>query len=286
MKRLLLCVLLAGMLLLCAFPAVAENGKIHLEDLRLHVAVPEGFVVFTRETSSNDPSLQTLGIDFNELYRSFQQKSVYLSAVGVSPYTEINISMRSDDNTKGAESYKDMEAAALENLGAQFLALGEAVDGRECGFTGFSLYENEQAAYLVFDIGGGADGEVISGLQYQTIVNGQNVNFTMIVHAGALPAGRMEALRRMVDESEFSLQGTGASNTTFLLAAFGMLVIGGLTVYSALRRNKKLEKAHKRGSPRAAAGPQGFAFCPHCGVRMPKGESYCHACGEWTGNSR
>ena len=155
-----------------------EDKSYNIEKIDLHLTVPSNLVVFTQETSSQDPNLLNFGLNAYDLIKKFQNSNIYLNAISSDGYYEIVLTMLEYDGSKKISDFRLYTDYDLRSFAKEMNSL--VVDDKNITFLNYELYEHSQAKFIVFNIkqpdgyGGTAYGK-----QYYTVFGGRAINITL-----------------------------------------------------------------------------------------------------------
>ncbi len=242
MKRLLGVLLALGCLFGAALPGAAAGPTYTLEELYLQVSLPEGFFAFTRDIDPADPHLNQFederAKDTLEAY--YQESGIYLDAYAEDGSCEILISMSEDSGTRRNFDFNRYSDEELLGFGQ------EIRDGAYEGitYTCHELHAHAQAKFLLLDFRLTEGDTTRYGRQYYTIINGQEISFSLYSLSGPITAPMTKALQQTLSGAFFTVVlDEPEGNAKFWLVA-AIVVIGMvllfLVCFKALRNRRRL----------------------------------------------
>jgi hypothetical protein len=177
MRKAITILLTAAFVFALAPSAACAATAVKIDALKLGVEVPEGWVVFGRTVDAGDPNLAAYNTTKEKLEQSFKVNNIYFDAFDPELTTEVIITMQETDASKKAFDYN---LASEEELteGAQELIKNPPADTKGFTFTGYQIVRHKQARFIAYDRYYIRDGQKFYGKQYNTAINGQNINIS------------------------------------------------------------------------------------------------------------
>lgn len=197
-------VFIVFMLIMSVFISTAYASTQHdIDELDMSVCIPEDFMVFTRNTSTNDPNLSIIGMNKESLEQQFTQGNIYLDAIKNDYSTQIIVTMTQNS---GATDIFDLNLYTEEekrNI-AEEEQKSDALKTANAKYTGYAFCKNKQASFICFNISSSADENNLYSKQYFTIINGQAINIILYSSNGLVSADQENILKSVIDNISFS----------------------------------------------------------------------------------
>lgn len=188
--------------------AAAGAGTYYLREPGLHITVPEGYYVFTRDVDENDPDLWEMDLfSAGEMKDMLEADNAYLAAF--SPDVSYNVQVRAVPS----------ELSYFNSLGETLLmSLSDSWDGMldSYGLNILSkdLYRHPQTLFLRYFWTQEDRGSTVYGLQYYTVVNCQAISITLFSYAGPVTPAQEQLMLGMVESIRFEGMAEAAPEPT------------------------------------------------------------------------
>lgn len=201
-RRILLCFLCFMLVFGVGSQCFAEDGNYEIKEAGMTLKVPEDFIVFERIVDEFDPNLELINSSKEKMEDMFNQGNIYLNGIMIPPNYELVVTLT---EYAGSQDIFDFNYFTDKELDAMAKKLTEENVPRDTGitYTGYDIYKQNQAAFLVFDIIQENSSGQVYGKQYYTIINGQAINITLHGYNGEIPAGEASMLKGIVDSAYF-----------------------------------------------------------------------------------
>ncbi len=201
MKRLFTGILLALSLLLLPSTEVFADSEntYYLEEIGLHISLPDDLVTFTRDINESDPNLSTYGWDKDSLYSFFLSRSIYLNAWDNKQTCEVLVTMMDSP-------YKSLEGLDEEELLRDFDEyMPEEYEAIGIEYIKSEIYQTEQAKFIKIYVEqkNPLDGSTVYGIEYSTIYNNEGINITFHSYDGPINASNEAYIQDIVDTAIF-----------------------------------------------------------------------------------
>jgi len=198
MKRVLYLVV-TMCLLLCSLSitSFAKNQTYVLDELGMSMAIPDEFVVFTRDIDDNDPNLTEYGLTKDYMETLMLNGNIYLNAWDSTVNHEIVVTMI-DSQFEDYNLFSDtMLTTMTSSFAEEYKAIGITVLDTD-------IYQHEQAKFYKVYISQPNNGVNVYGLQYHTVYDGKAINITMHSYNGVIDENDEAILKRIVDDTHFT----------------------------------------------------------------------------------
>lgn len=259
---------LAILLLTCLLfvSASSENTfdktTFRIDELGLSVSIPSQYIVFSRNTKEDDPSLAMYGATKESLTTYFTSNNIYLNVIDNNDEFEIGITMT--NNTMA--DFSQMSDVFLTSF---FPGFEETLKSNNITPLGMEIYKHKQTNFIVFNYHSKGDNGVstVYGLQYYTIFDNKAINITLRAQSQAALSKNINVMKDIVDSTNFDSRpqsNTSGSDSqtaneisnardkvssSFFTKALSKGLMGGLTgalsfiivaiVFTLTRRKKK-----------------------------------------------
>lgn len=208
------------------FAPPASATKAELADLKLSVEIPEGWIVYTRDLSGDDPSYAFLGTDKAAMDKMLAENNEYLYAV--LPGRPAEISLAKTDDARGVFDYNLKQESELD-AEAQAIIDSTLKDypGDEITLTG--TYKHAQALFLTADWR--SPSENAYRKLYRTIYNGMGLDITLVTYGNPASAEQEAALKAVADSVVFAETLQKPAPRTWIWDAIGGAAALGVVAY-------------------------------------------------------
>lgn len=197
---------LAAALAACLLPIGALGappGTYPLEELRMELTVPEGLTVLLRETAAEDPDMGDLDLDGAAVAEQMEKQGVYLTALPREREWELSVGMTEEEGTELLFDFNLYSDPLLLDM-AQELTVTGGYQVQGYTFEGISVFQGDQARFLVIDSAQDQGEGTLRRRQYYTVYNGQAINLVLVAYDGELTGERTEALEALVESVNFT----------------------------------------------------------------------------------
>lgn len=239
------------LLTLFAFPAQAAAEAMYahrLEDLGLNLVLPEGWMLFTPETSDDDPNLEVLGTDAETLRQSLKDGNVRLNSVLPDLSAEITVVCSVDQRSESAFDYNLITEADLNEQGQTVIDHDFSKDAEGLDYLSFEQLQGNQARYLRF-VGeiNPEDSDCTYFIQYSTLMNGTAVSVALHSFGEPVSEEQEAILQEVIDSMEWDevLEKTLSKDTKITLTVFGCILLA--LICSTIFFTVRYRKQQKRG---------------------------------------
>jgi hypothetical protein len=199
MKRRFMCMTFILVLLISA-PAYAVNSvEYELEELGLTISIPSDYVVFTRNTSADDPNLSAYGLTKDGLLSFLTESNNYLNAWNDVANQEVFITMVDSplvDFNLCSDTILAMIATSFE---PEYAKMGITVIKTE-------IYQHSQAKFVKTYISHPNGDATAYGLQYYTVYADKAINIILKSYSGQITSSQESTLKSIVDSASFDTQ--------------------------------------------------------------------------------
>ncbi|PWM43850.1 MAG: hypothetical protein DBX47_06520 [Clostridiales bacterium] len=194
----------------------SEDNHYKIKNLHIDIAIPDDYIVFTRDVTNEDPNLQYLVYNADELKKIFINGCIYLNAMYLSDTDvhEILVTMKND------KCYRDFISYNMEKLAEEGKKINIEEDGVK--YTYLDVYATSNAKYIVLEYSGNVNNQQVSGIVYNTSCNGQSISIKILNYTGAITDTQKNKIRSIVDNVVFDRNN--------IVSPFAMKVIIGTLV--------------------------------------------------------
>ena len=268
-KGIIFCVTLLLCTAVFLSSASAGTANYKLDDLKMTVDIPDNCMVLTRNIADDDPVLSQFNMTREEIQKEFTDRNIFLNAIPADSDTlyEIVITKTENDDARKLFDIKAFKEYYRENganksgtpdeymktLAKDIISeLNKSYPQIKWIFD--AVVDHPQAVFFRITSEREEQGELISGIQYCTIINGHAINMGLNSYGSAITEEQMELLSQVVQSANFyDIQKVPEGNFKKLLPSRGIDwgevardgLIGALTagiITFAVRRMSKRKK--------------------------------------------
>ena len=220
MKKFAAVVLAAIMcaIIVCSFgmTAFAESTAYELNALNMSIPIPDDMIVLTRDSTVNDAFFKTFKLNYDTTMSKLNEGNIYLEAVTEDSSLTLTVTMtRTEDSTK-IGSYNSLTDEELTNI---MKKLRENTTYKDA-----SPIEYNGVKYICLNMSYKRGEETVQAQQYNTVMNGENINITMQAAPGKeLKTADKETLADII-------KGTTILNDNFFNRNKGIILYGSITL--------------------------------------------------------
>lgn len=238
MRRLLGAVLAAVCLTMMSSPAVAAGAAYTLSELSLQVTLPDGYYAFTRDIDPTDPHLERFGDEraADTLRAYYEDAGIYLAVYAEDDSCEILVSMAEDSGTRRNFDFNRYTDEVVLGFGQEIQ--NGAYEG--IAYTACEVFAHAQAKFLRLDFALHDGDQTQYGRQYYTILNGQEISFSLYASSGPVTEDMDAALRQIVEDVHFTrvLSEPEPSALPWILAGAAVVVVAAVGIAIWLWRRR------------------------------------------------
>lgn len=239
MRRLSAALLALACLGVLSLPTAAAGATYTLPELSLQVTLPDGYYAFTREIDPSDPHLALFdNIHAEEALETYYKDSgIYLDMYAEDGSCEIFVSMAQDRDTRRNFDFNRYTDEVVLGFGQEIQ--NGVFDG--ITYTSCELFPHAQAKFLQLDFEL-RDGDTVQyGQQVFTIINGQEIGFSLYSSSGPVTEEMALALRQIVETARFTevLAEPPASAVPWIVAAAVAVAAAAVLLVLLLRRRRR-----------------------------------------------
>lgn len=173
----------------------ALDNKYTIDDMGMSVKIPKSFTVITRDTMREDEALVAAGIDYDEIMTAFLAANIYLQAFSPDNSIKVTLTMVSDDYSKSVNNYSELTASQRQEVLDAFLADGVYLSGVE------KKYGNK--VFFELALKTESQDKTIYTSQYNTVINGMNINVTLQKDNDELSTDEIKILSGIAESMSF-----------------------------------------------------------------------------------
>lgn len=254
---------LAILMMLCtAISTAALNDVYRFDAFGMSVKLPKSYYVITRDTPADDPVFTSLQLNYQDTMSAFRRENIYLRAFDPEGVFQLSLTISKNENSETIGNYSDLtESEQLEILNT--LKTYDP-DAKKVNIGDFVFYQSSRESEV---------GEsLLYSCQYNTIVNGLQIDFTLRKSDEPVIASEGKALTSLVTSMEFDVVERASSGPVFdwwrlmLWAAILAALTIGLSVLARHRNNVRHRQMEERRRKREqAAAPAGQPAVPVIG---------------------
>ncbi len=220
-------------------PEAPAAAAYELPELNLILNSPQGWFVFTRDISEDDPNLKALRINGSGLADYFKANGIYLDMENAEPGAGILLTIIKPDAGRDSKDFNnmlddDVLAAALQEI---------KTSGKNADITNCSVCNHKQSKFAVCDFTEEKDGKTLYGRAYFTVINGQTICLTLVSREGEISDSLADAAEKTVHSITFTKVTSNPAGEFIAVyaslagAAFGAVV--GAAVNTIRKRRSK-----------------------------------------------
>lgn len=253
MKRLLL----LAIAIICFFSAAtaalaAEPEEYELTLLNMTINAPEGWITFSRDTGADDPDLELLGLDSEELADYYIQNNIYLNMISVEPYAEIVVTMTDYEGSRDTYDFNLVPEEEMMPMAESVMLEMQEEMNDKVSYTDCAVYEHQQAKFAVFYMTQQNMGVTIYGKQYYTVINGQAINITLHSYGAMITGDLEQIIKDTVDSVTFTkvTEKPAAGSAALIAGLIGVAAAGIAGAVLYIRKTGKKKSKAAGGSKR------------------------------------
>ncbi len=265
MKKIVLSVISIVIVMSFFSLAYAQGNEYEIAEFDLKVELPEGWIALTRDIEENNPNLEELGLNYDELLAQFDQFSIYLGSVRTTPLTEIVVSVIEHEDYQEINNFNLLHNEQLDEFCRHIMSeedndkitnFGEenSIDASEIEnvkYSGYNIYKNNDITYVVLDSSRTTQNKTVCYQQYTTIVNGNMINITLKEYECEVTPEDSNLLKNIatsltfghIDEKDKSILGKFESNNSVKSVSYSLIIAGALAFIIVIVTNKVIDKS-------------------------------------------
>lgn len=198
-----------------------------IDELAMTIDVPTGIDVVTRGVKQGDILFQNGTFDYIDTMTDFRNNNLYLIGKDKDSTFRINVTMTEDSTSKSYKNFKSLTSseknAVMESIVAQDMVVA-------C-----SIYETQFATYFESLLKYSENDNFYYIKQYYTVVNGQNINISIVSVGDDLSRDESNIISNIVDSAEFTLsdgQNTGGVSVGVVVAIILVLCVLAFIIFA------------------------------------------------------
>ena len=218
----ILCVIIMCAVILCplALTASAESTAYEIDALNMSIPIPDDMIVLTRESTANDEFFKTFKLNYETTMSKLVDGNIYLEAVTKDSALTLTVTMTKTEDSKKIGSYNNLSDEELANI---MQKLRENKTYKDA-----SPVEYNDIKYICLNMSFKSGKKTVQAQQYNTVMNGENINITMQAAPGKkLKAADKELLAEVVG-------GTIILNDNFFNRNKGLILYGSITLLAII----------------------------------------------------
>lgn len=189
---------------LCFSEIALGETSYFIDELSMHVKIPDNLIVFTRDIDSDDENLSLFVLDEKDLEDHYKENNIYLNSIDPEGKYEIVITMIKD---AGIHFLYDYNAYTNEQLNEFLQPLINELNSNNYGaeYTDAFIWNNHsQAKFIKIYFEYPNDNETAYCVQYYTIINGQAINITLHSYNGTITTENEKLMTEIVSSISFT----------------------------------------------------------------------------------
>lgn len=196
MKRFIICVLILTFVFTVCYTDIvfATSNRYYIEEMNLHVTIPSGYSVITRNILSDDPIFNDLGTTKSVLIKQLEENHIFLNALSDTYNEEVVVTMTPNIFT----NFSLLSDTVLNTLASGFI---NKFADYGIDVSNYEIYQHSQAKFIKLYFTDAA--KTVHGIQYYTIYNSQAMCFTMRSYEGGLSPRQETAIKTIVDSIKY-----------------------------------------------------------------------------------
>lgn len=192
-----------------------------IDELAMTIDVPTEIDVVTRGVKQSDILFQSGIFDYIDTMTDFRNNNLYLIGKDKDSTFRINVTMTEDSTSKSYKNFKTLTSgeknAVMESIVAQDMVVA-------C-----SIYETQFATYFESLLKYSENNNFYYIKQYYTVVNGQNINISIVSIGDDLSRDESNIILNIVDSAEFTVsEGQNSGRVSVGVAVTVILVLFAL----------------------------------------------------------
>lgn len=227
-------------LLAVGVSALENTNPYEVPELFMTVDVPTSINVVTRGTKQGDTLYQEGVFDYVDTMTLFREQDIYLLAKNSNADYSIFVTMTEDDISKSYDNLKDSSANQKNQL-LDILSSSEYTSACIAHETGNAFYYATSTQYVF-------QGQSVFNKEYYTIVNSQNIKFTISSQGDPLTDEELALILSIVDSARYSVPekftlSVGAMAAICIVLIL-LLVVAAVAakIYTSPQKNEYIEK--------------------------------------------
>lgn len=225
---------LFAFIILCTVGCLCVNAadsikKYQIDELAMTIDIPSEINVVTRGVKQSDDLFQNGTYDYIQTMAEFRENNLYLLGKDDANTFRINVSMTEDNTSKNYKNFQNLNSTEKNSIMQEIL--------NDDAVVACSVYETPDAVYFE-SLLKYTDSEVYHIKQYYTVVNGQNINISIVSINDELTSDENKLIEKIVNSAEFTIHdgNTGGFSTfaTVLVILLCVIVCFG-AVYLFVR---------------------------------------------------
>lgn len=213
-RRILVIITAFLMSIFCITVIAAGTKTWDLDVVGISIDIPDDYVVFTRDTRSNDPNLEKYGFTKKDMDEILQAGNSYLDAWDENINREIVVSMQVSSSTVNYDEVSESLLSAMKSvLEEQYSSAGATVLQSE-------VYKHRQTSFLRFNYETKENGTSVYHIQYFTVSGGKDISIILHLYSGRITTESESFFKDIIDSIELHEIPEQKPNTTTETLAF------------------------------------------------------------------
>ena len=216
----------------------AANTAYEIKELNMSIPVPNDMLVLTRETTKSDSFFSEFGLDYDDTMENINSGNIYLQAVKDDSLLTLTVTMTKTDESEKIGSYSSLSEDELTNIKEALL--------KDTSYKSASFTESKGNKYISLSMSYKVDDKTVKAQQYNTVVNGENINITLQSAPGSkLTKADKETLAGIIAETTILSESFFTKNKDLLIYG-GVTLIGIILVVVVIIAVVRFRKNPKR----------------------------------------
>lgn len=162
--------IMTTMLIVCSTYTYARDVKYTINDIDMSITFDSSMIVFTRETEEDYKYLSYIQMSYEELMSYMDSNNIYLQAQSKDSTRSLAITKNTTDTTKTIFNLAEMSQDEINLIIEEFLSSEDYISCTQKNIN--------NVLYLCMEFSDSTEVSEISGIQYYTVINGDEVIMT------------------------------------------------------------------------------------------------------------
>lgn len=227
----------ALLLVISAVSGFAVLMSYEINSIGLKIDIPNEYRIIMRDTPSDDPVFEQVGLDYDSVMTNLGKSNVYLQGYNSDNTKIIAVTMNIDESSKEIVSYNNLDESQLETIQQGFMASEMYKDSK--------VTELGQLKMISLEFQSTASGVDVYGIQGNVVENGMNYNIVIQKTGSALTQTERNEFDSILNSVEIREPDTGVFTgnmiLTLLIAFLCAVVVILFVIILKNRRKNNLE---------------------------------------------
>lgn len=227
----------ALLVVISAVSGFAVLMSYEINSIGLKIDIPNEYRIIMRDTPSDDPVFEQVGLDYDSVMTNLGKSNVYLQGYNSDNTKIIAVTMNIDESSKEIVSYNNLDESQLETIQQGFMASEMYKDSK--------VTELGQLKMISLEFQSTASGVDVYGIQGNVVENGMNYNIVIQKTGSALTQTERNEFDSILKSVEIREPDTGVFTgnmiLTLLIAFLCAVVVILFVIILKNRRKNNLE---------------------------------------------